>query len=111
LAEHRTYKNVFDDSAEFSKLNDLVLGAIQEFTEYRQGNLTYGEIIYVLECILDSLRETSEKEAMKTRITKRFGETPSFSLLLASHSRLVEVLLKKKLISTEDELYVLYGEE
>ncbi|ERP31359.1 hypothetical protein [Chitinivibrio alkaliphilus] len=98
MAKHRTYKNVFDDPAEFGKLNELVLSAIQDFTDYRQGNLTYGEIIYVLECILDSLRETSEKEALKTKITKRFGEAPSFSLLLASHARLVETLLKKRLL-------------
>ncbi|MGM0443607.1 MAG: hypothetical protein ACQEQV_05410 [Fibrobacterota bacterium] len=111
MAHHKTYKNVFDDSQEFKRLNDLILGAIQEFTEYRKGNLTYGEIMYVIECILDSLRETSEKEAKKTKITRRFGETPSFSLLMASHSRLVETLLKKNLINSDDELYVLYGEE
>jgi len=56
MPELGSYKNVFDDQNEFNKLNDLVLGAIQEFSSYRKGNLTYGEIMFVLECILDSLR-------------------------------------------------------
>ncbi len=111
MAEQQTYKNVFDDEVEFDKLNDLILGAIQDFTDYRKGNLTYGEIMYVMECILDSLRNTSESESRKTDIAKSLGERPSFSLLLAINSRLVERLLKKGLINTEDELYILYGEQ
>ncbi len=111
MAERKTYRNVFDDRDEFNRLNDLILGSIQEFTDIRQGNVTYGEIMYVMECILDSLRNSSEKDAHKTQFTKSLGETPSFSHLLAVNSRLVETLLKNKSLSTSDELYVLYGEE
>lgn len=111
MAEQKTYKNVFDDRDEFNKLNDLLLGAIQEFTDYRQGNVTYGEIMYVMECILDSIRNTSEKEAQKTQFSQSLGETPSFSHLLAVNARLVETLLKKGTLSTDEELYVLYGEQ
>lgn len=110
MAEKQNLRNVFDDKAEFDKLNNLILGAIKEFSDYRQDNLTYGEIMYVMECILDSLRNTSEKEALKSNFTKSFGQAPSFSLLLAVNSRLIETLLKKGLISTEDEIYSLYGE-
>jgi hypothetical protein len=110
VSDKQNLRNVFDDKAEFEKLNDLVLSAIKEFSDYRQGNLTYGEIMYVMECILDSLRNTSEKEAQKTNFSKSFGQAPSFSLLLAVNSRLIETLLKKGIISTEDELYALYGE-
>ncbi len=111
MAEQKTYKNVFDDRDEFNRLNDLILGSIQEFTDIRQGNVTYGEIMYVMECILDSLRNTSEKEAQKTAFAQSLGETPSFSHLLAVNSRLVETLLKNGKLSTSEELYVLYGEE
>ena len=111
MEKQRAYRNVFDDPAEFQKLNNLLLGAIEEFTEYRDGNVTYGEIMYVMECILDSLRNTSEQEAQKSKYSKSLGETPSFSHLLAVNSRMVETLLKKKLLDTDDELYILYGKE
>ncbi len=111
MSEQKTYKNVFDDRDEFNRLNDLILGAIQEFTDFRQGNVTYGEIMYVMECILDSLRNTSEKESQKSVFSHSLGETPSFAHLLAVNARLVETLLKNKNISTNDELYVLYGEQ
>ncbi len=110
MPTNETYKNVFDDKAEFDKLKGLLLGAVQDFTDYRQGNLTYGEILYVMECVLDSLRETSEKEALKSQFSKKYGERPSFTQLLATHSRLVETLLKKGALSSEEELYVFYGE-
>ena len=48
MSELGSYKNVFDDQNEFNKLNDLLLGAIQDFSNYRKGNLTYGEIMFVL---------------------------------------------------------------
>lgn len=111
MAQQKNLKNVFDDQEEFTKLNDLVLGAIQEFSDYRKGNLTYGEIMYVMECVLDSLRNTSEKEANKSKFNKSLGETPSFSQLLAINSRMIETLLKKGILSADDELYTLYGEK
>lgn len=111
MTEQKTYRNVFDDREEFNRLNDLILSAIQEFTDFRQGNVTYGEIMYVMECILDSIRNTSEKEAQKSQFSQTLGETPSFSHLLAVNARLVETLLKNKSISSDEELYILYGEQ
>lgn len=111
MSELGTYKNVFDDQKEFNKLNDLILGAIQQFSDYRKGNLTYGEIMFVMECILDSLRGTSEKEAHTSQRLKGMGETPSFTTLLATTSRLVEAMLKKGIISTSDESFILHGDE
>ena len=37
MAEIGSYKNVFDDPAEFNKLHDFILSAIQEFSDYRKG--------------------------------------------------------------------------
>ncbi|MFW5960299.1 MAG: hypothetical protein ACOCSE_04185, partial [Chitinivibrionales bacterium] len=83
MAEMGSYNNVFDDQNEFNKLNDLVMDAIQKFSDYRKGNLTYGEIMFVLECILDSLRGSSEKDAVTADDARKMGDAPSFSKLLA----------------------------
>jgi hypothetical protein len=111
MAEFGKYRNVFDDQEEFNKLNDLILGAIQEFSSYRKGNLTYGEIMFVMECILDSLRGSSEKDVKTTHPVKGLGESPTFSTLLHISSRLVERMVKKGIINSEDEAYILHGEE
>ncbi len=104
------YRNVFDDQNEFKKLNDLILGAIQEFSDYRQGNLTYGEIMFVMECILDSLRNSSERDAKNTQIFKGTGEALTFTSLAHMVNRSVEIMVKKNLLTAADEKYILYGE-
>lgn len=111
MPEFGSYKNVFDDQNEFNKLNDLILGAIQEFSDYRQGNLTYGEIMFVLECVLDSLRGTSEKEAHAAARLRGMTEAPSFTTLLTAVTRLVETMVKKGVITSSEEAYILHGEE
>jgi hypothetical protein len=110
MSEIGSYKNVFDDQNEFNKLNDLILGAIQEFSSYRKGNLTYGEIMFVLECVLDSLRSSSEKDAMATAKIKGLDEAPSFTTLMSITSRMVERLVKKGVITSNDEAFILHGE-
>lgn len=111
MSELGSYKNVFDDQNEFNKLNDLLLGAIQEFSDYRKGNLTYGEIMFVLECVLDNLRGNSERDAATTARFKGISEAPSFTTLLSVTTRLVETFVKKGLISGADEAFILHGEE
>jgi hypothetical protein len=111
MAELGSYKNVFDDQNEFNKLNDLILGAIQEFSDYRKGNLTYGEIMFVLECVLDSLRGSSEKDAQAGARIKGLTEAPTFTTLLHISSRLVETMVKKGIITSSDEAYIIHGEE
>ena len=106
----QSYHNVFDDQNEFNKLNDLILAAIQEFSDYRKGNLTYGEIMFVMECILDSMRSSSEKDIKKVQNIKGIDEAPSFSLLLSIVSRLVESMVKKNIIDSKDEDFILHGE-
>ena len=111
MGELKSYRNVFDDQNEFNKLNELILGAIQEFSDYRKGNLTYGEIMFVMECVLDSMRGSSEKDAKtSTKNIKGIEQAPSFSLLLSVVSRLIERMVKKGAIDSGDEKYVLHGE-
>ncbi|MBD3421105.1 MAG: hypothetical protein GF398_13395 [Chitinivibrionales bacterium] len=106
-----SYKNVFDDQSEFNKLNDLLLGAIQQFSDYRKGNLTYGEIMFVMECVLDSLRASSEKDAQVNAKIKGLDEPPTFTTLMSINARLIERMVKKGLITSEDEKFILHGEE
>jgi AmiR/NasT family two-component response regulator len=108
MAELGSYRNVFDDQNEFNKLHDLILSAVQEFSVYRKGNLTYGEIMFVMECILDNMRGTSEKEAQGQVINGL--EAPTFTTLLSIASRLVETMRKKGLIGSAEEAYVLHGD-
>jgi len=108
MEELGSYRNVFDDQNEFNKLHDLILSAVQEFSTYRKGNLTYGEIMFVMECILDNMRGTSEKEAQSHMISGL--ESPSFTTLLSITSRLVETMVKKGVIGSTEEAYVLHGE-
>ena len=110
MAEIGSYRNVFDDPKEFNKLNDLILEAIQQFSEYRQGNLTYGEIMFVMECILDNMRSGSEKDAQANIKIKGLKDAPTFSTLLAITSRLVETLIKKGMITSNEEAFILHGE-
>jgi hypothetical protein len=111
MHEIGSYKNVFDDQNEFNKLNDLFLKAIQDFSGYRKGNLTYGEIMFVLECVLDSLRGASEKDAQVVSKIKGLNEAPSFTTLMSLMSRLVETLVKKGVINSKEEAFILHGEK
>jgi hypothetical protein len=105
------YKNVFDDKNEFNKLQDFILGGIQQFSDYRKGNLTYGEVMYVMECVLDTFRGHSEKDAQSVAKIKGLNEAPSFTTLLSITSRLVETLVKKRLIGSKEEAFILHGDE
>ena len=102
-----SYKNVFDDKSEFEKLHDLIIGAVQDFSNYRDGSLTYGEIMYVMECILDNMRGTQEKDA--DEVIKNI-KAPTFTTLMAITSRLVGTMMKKGVIGSEEELFILHGE-
>ena len=106
-----SYKNVFDDKNEFSKLQDYILAGIQQFSEYRKGNLTYGEIMYVMECVLDTFRGHSEKDAKALASVKGLHEAPTFTTLLSITARLVETLVKKGTVSSGDEAFILHGDE
>jgi hypothetical protein len=111
MAEIGSYRNVFDDPSEFGKLQDLILGSIQQFSEYRKGNLTYGEIMFVMECILDNMRSGSEKDAQANIQIKGLQEAPTFTTLLSITSRLVETMVKKGTINSDEEAFILHGDD
>jgi hypothetical protein len=111
VASIGSFKNVFDDKNEFNKLQELILGGIQQFSEYRKGNLTYGEIMYVMECVLDTFRGQSEKDAKSRSTIKGLHDAPTFTTLLSITSRLVETLVKKGAIKSNEEAFILHGDE
>jgi hypothetical protein len=63
-----------------------------------------------MECILDNMRGSSEKDAQSARI-KGLNEAPTFTTLLSITSRLVETMLKKGMISSGEEAFILHGDE
>ncbi len=101
-------RNVFDSKEEFEKLRGLILDGIQKFSDYRKGNMTYGEVMYVMECVLDSLRSSSEKQVKKPR---GFNRDISFTTLFEITNRMVERMIKKGLVDSSDEKFILHGEE
>ena len=111
MAPVGSYRNVFDDGNEFNKLQDLLLDAIRQFSEYRRGSLTYGEIMYVMECVLDSFRNQSEQDTKARLALKGLHEAPSFTTLLSIMGRTVETMVKKGIIGSREEAYILHGEE
>ncbi len=105
------YNNVFDSKEEFDKLKGNILEGIENFSRYRNNNLTYGEIMYVMECILDNLRDASEKDAGKMQLSEKLEETLSFSSLASIVGRFVEVSVKKGIFDSAEEAYILHGEK
>ena len=111
MGEIGSYRNVFDDPNEFNKLQELILGAIKEFSDYRKGNLTYGEIMFVMECILENRRGGSEKDSKAHERIKGLEDAQTFTTLLSITSRLVEKMVKKGMINSEEEAFILHGED
>ncbi|HEX7511074.1 MAG TPA: hypothetical protein VF335_07235, partial [Chitinivibrionales bacterium] len=69
------------------------------------------EIMFVLECVLDSLRGASEKDALVVSKIKGLNEAPTFTKLLSISSRLVETMIKKGVINSAEEAFILHGEK
>jgi len=100
-------RNVFDNDEEFMRLRSAVMSAISEFSESRDGNVTYGEIMFVLESLVDELRTRCEDHAPSDE-----------DVLLEKMTRVSQVrgvlgkalsLLVEKGILSEDELRLLAG--
>ena len=103
--------NVFDSQDEYDKLKGFILEGVEKFSDYRNQNLTYGEIMYVMEGILDNLRGTSEKAAKNVELAGMTKEALTFTSLAEIVSRFIEVGLKKGTLDSSEEAYVLHGEK
>jgi hypothetical protein len=67
--------------------------------------------MFVMECILDNLRSGSERDSQANVKIKGLNEAPTFTTLLTISSRLIETMVKKGIITSNEESYILHGEE
>ncbi len=106
ILDSNTLENVFDNKNEYDKFYSLITNAIQEFASYREGRLTYGEVMFVLESILDDMRRSSENRAKIHKI-ENMKDAPTFTNLLQISAKLLEVLNSKEVITSDDLNYIL----
>ncbi|MBN1592632.1 MAG: hypothetical protein JW941_05225 [Candidatus Coatesbacteria bacterium] len=101
-------RNVFDSEKEFNRLRDAVISSIDEFSESRGGNVTYGEIIFVLESIIEefgSRCDPSEASGESVPIDK-MTRASQLRFVLAE---VIHLLSEKGIISREEEEDLCYG--
>ena len=85
------------------------MATIDEFSESRGGNVTYGEIMFVLESIIDELGARCESSDLQD------GPTPVDKMTRVSQIRGVmaktlHLLTEKGIISKEEEAQLVSGE-
>ena len=103
-----TFNNVFDNEEEFKKFFDLIIEAIQKFAEYRNGNLTYGEVLFVLESVIEKIKRDSEAKAKVHKI-EGLTEAPTFTGLMSIIARLIDTMENKGLINEDERNYIING--
>ena len=101
-------RNVFESDEEFTRLRGAVMGAIDEFSRSRGGNVTYGEIMFVLEAIIDDLRKRcgDSAEADEPIAIKKMTRVSQVRSILA---RMLSLLAEKGILSEEEESRLLSG--
>lgn len=99
-------RNVFDSEEEFNRLRDTVMSAIDDFSESRGGNVTYGEIMFVLESIIESFRQRCEGPDDDSGPQSLEGMT-RVSQLRGVLGRTLLLLIEKGIISREEEIHLL----
>jgi len=100
--------NVFDSEEEFAHLRGAVMSTIEEFSAGRGGNVTYGEIMFVLQSIIDEFEQRCENHASPD------GPTSIDKMTRVSHirgvlSRTVRLLTEKGIISKDEEGQLISG--
>ena len=99
-------RNVFDSEEEFNRLRDIVMSAIDDFSESRGGNVTYGEIMFVLESMIEGFRRRCEGPEDDAE-PKSLDDMTRVSQIRGVLSRTLQLLLEKGIISTEEERHLL----
>jgi hypothetical protein len=93
--------NIFDNEDEFEKLYAAIVETIEDYTETRKGNVTIGEIMFVLESILSELREKMEQETDNVDVEWIHGNI-SFSRTITILGKILKILEQKGIISEEE---------
>lgn len=100
------YQNVFDNRDEFDKLYNQIVEAIEEYSEHRKNNITYGEVIFVLESVLDSIKEKVIKENESSSNNDNISYDKTVKLLLG----VIDLLDEKNVVTKEELEEYLRGE-
>jgi len=103
-------ENVFDDKKEYDKFYSLITKAIQDFAGYREGRLTYGEVMFVLESILDDMRRSSENRAKIHKI-ENMKDAPTFTNMMQVTAKLLDILNSKDIVTSDELNYILNHEK
>ncbi len=101
-------RNVFDSDEEFMRLRGAVMAAIDEFAESRGGNVTYGEMIFVLEAVTDEFRQLCEDPASAEEPTS-IDKMVHASQIRGVLTRILRLLAEKGIISIEEESQLVSG--
>jgi len=100
-------RNIFDNEEEFKRLYDAVMGAVEAFCNARGGNVTYGEIIFVLESIVEELGRRCDREGQ--RPVGSIEEMKRVPQLGGVVSRMLRLLMEKGIISSEERDRIVSG--
>lgn len=101
-------RNVFDSEEEFTRLRGAVMAAIEEFAESRGGNVTYGEMMFVLESIIDELGQRCEGNASGAAPTS-IEKMTRVSHVRGVLARTLHLLTEKGIISKKEESQLISG--
>ncbi|MBN2209603.1 MAG: hypothetical protein JW759_09960 [Candidatus Coatesbacteria bacterium] len=99
-------RNVFDSEQEFNQLRDALMSAIDGFSESRGGNVTYGEIMFVLEAIIDEFGQRCEDSGGAPTSIDKMTRVAHVRGVLA---RTLCLLTEKGIISKEEEAQLVSG--
>ena len=94
-------RNIFDNEEEFDRLYSMLVETIEDYTESRKGNITIGELMFVLESILSELREKMEQESSDADIEWIHGNI-SFTRTITILGKILKILEQKGIISEEE---------
>ncbi len=101
-------RNVFDSEEEFTRLRGAMMSTIDGFAVSRGGNVTYGEIMFVLESIIDELSthcKSPDSEGKRPSIEKM----TRVSQIRGVMARALHLLTEKGIISNEEEVQLVSG--
>lgn len=93
--------NIFDNEEEFDKLYSMIIDTIEEYTESRKGNITIGEIMFVLESVLSELREKMEQDTKSIDADWMSGNI-TFARLITILGKVMKLLEQKGIITEEE---------
>ena len=102
-------RNVFDNEEEFQRLRDAINAAVDDFSKSRGGNVTYGEVMFVLESIIGELSAACDGQKAEST-PQSIDEMTRVTQIRGVLSRMLSLLKEKGIISDEEEVFLASSE-